>query len=635
MLQKRLAKGESPIVIGVSTEPKIEDYVSKRLLPATPEEKIRQIMVKKLVEEYGYSPKQIQTVPEVYIKKGSKTIGPADIVVFHDEEKLLDNLYIIIEVKREDRTDGLEQLKSYMSPTRSEFGVWFNGKEIVYLQSLREKPFWREIPDIPKKGESLDDVGLYLKKNLIPATELKSIFETCHNYIYANEGLLKEKVFNEVLKLIFIKMADEKSINPNCEFRVTDKELDEIKKGEYSDFKRRITSLFEAVKGHYTDVFPNQSEEINLKPLTIATVVSRLQKYSLFRTPIDVKGLAFQTFVGAHERGERGEFFTPYPILELAVKVLNPKLNEKVLDPACGSGGFLVQTLKYVYNIIDEKRPDLNETQRNKIKEEYARTKIFGIDINPDLARVSKMRMIFYDDGHTGIFSENSLETWEIIRETATEAGSGIIKPETFEIIITNPPFGTKGRITSKRVLRQFELAHIWRRNRTTGKHTKRNELRGSQVPDILFIERCYNFLKDKGRMAIVVPDSILTNTTLEYVREWIKEKMRIIGVVSLPDVTFVPHGTGSKTSILFLQKVSPYELKKLQDEDYSILTSICEKIGYDVRGRTIYKRNEKGQLVDKNGKVVSNEEDAAVDTDIPEIINAFKSFKKRNNVDF
>ena len=188
----------------------IQDYVTGRWLKGRPEEGPRQILEKRLVEEYGYSKNQMEI--EFPIQKGSKRIGPSDIAVFRDEKKILDNLYIVVETKRKERKDGIDQLKSYLSPTNAEFGVWFNGKDIVYLQHLKKAPFFREIPDIPKKGETLEDVGLYQKKDLKPATELKTVFETIHNHIYANEGFLKEKVFNEMLKLIFIKMADEKAL---------------------------------------------------------------------------------------------------------------------------------------------------------------------------------------------------------------------------------------------------------------------------------------------------------------------------------------------------------------------------------------------------------------------------------------
>jgi type I restriction enzyme M protein len=634
--QRRIVNGEPPILVRETRKAEIEDYISRKMVLATPEEQVRQIMVRKLVEEYGYSPKQIQTVPELFITKGSKRIGAADIVVFHDDQKSPDNIYIIVETKRQERKDGLDQLKSYMAPTNAEYGIWFNGRDIIYIQSLKKAPFWREIPDIPKNGETLEDVGLYQKRNLVPATEMKTIFDTCHNYIYANEGLLKEKVFNEVLKLIFIKMVDEKGPSQKCEFRITEKELEELEQDKQNDFLSRIEHLFNNVKQTYPDVFPEQSERINLKPLTIGVVVSRLQKYSLMRTSTDVKGTAFQTFVYAHERGERGEFFTPHPIPYLAVKMLNPHEDEPIIDPACGSGGFLVETMKHVFDQIDKTRQHLSETERQGIKAEYARNNIHGIDINSDLTRISKMRMILYDDGHTGIFSANSLDVFAQISQIAWRAGAGNVKPNKFMVLFTNPPFGTKGLVTDKTILKNYKLAHKWKKNKETGIwEIDESKLLDGQVPDILFIERCLEFLREKGRMAIVLPDGILTNAQQYYVREFVKRNARILAVVSLPQETFIPHGAGAKTSLLFLQKLSKAELSQLKETDYEIFMAICERIGFDIRGRVIHKKNTLGQLIDDKGGIVANEDDAAVDTDVDEIIAAFNQFKKQQNFDF
>ena len=350
---------------------------------------------------------------------------------------------------------------------------------------------------------------------------------------------------------------------------------------------------------------------------------------------MDVKGTAFQTFVYAHERGERGEFFTPYPILQLAVKMLNPRDNEFIIDPACGSGGFLIQTMKHVWDTIDESRSDLSLEARKDVKIKYARIYIKGIDINPELARVSKMHMILYDDGHTGIFSANSLDSFEQINEISLRSGAGEFRPGSFDIAITNPPFGTKGKVTDKMILHLFQLGYKWKRDTKTRELTKTEKLIEGQVPDVLFIERCLHLLRDGGRMAIVVPDGDLNNYSLMYLRTFIKNKARILGVVSLPQETFVPHGAGTKASVLFLQKLPKKELEMLVERDYIIFMAVCKKIGYDIRGRLVLKRNPQGDYIDENGRPVPSKEQAAIDTDIPDIIKAFEDFKKRRNLNF
>jgi type I restriction enzyme M protein len=609
----------------------VRDFLTNRLIRLTPEEQIRQIMLMRLVQEYEYPKEWIKT--EFEIQKGSKRIGAADIVVFRDaKSKDQENIWIIVETKRKERSDGIEQLKTYLSPCKgAKFGIWFNGNDIVYLEVLDHHPYFREVLRIPKCGETT--IHLPEKKDLKPAPELRSIFETCHNYIYANEGLLKEKVFNEFLKLIFIKIVDEKRISAKCEFGITTEEEEEIKEGKPSAFTDRIIKLFDEVKSRYSDVF-EQNERINLKPITLAFVVSQLQEYSLIETKADVKGLAFQTFVYAHQRGERGEFFTPHPIVELAVEMLDPKDDEKFIDPACGSAGFLVSGMNYVKEKFIRERPD-EKSKVNEFLKDYAQTHIVGIDINPDLSKVAKMHMILYDDGHTGIFSANSLLPFDELIKVSEKAGvprSLQPYPNSFDILMTNPPFGSKGKVTDKRILKQFELGYKWKQDKTTGKWIKTDVLQNGQVPDILFIERCLQLLKDGGRMAIVLPDGILNNSSLGYVREFIQQKARILAVVSMPVGTFMHTGVNPKTSVLFLQKLNEEELNRLKKDNYPIFMAVVEKIGYDLNSKTpkvMYKKNERGEIIkDEDGEPI-------IDTDIPLIIEYFRQFKKKYSLDF
>lgn len=336
----------------------------------------------------------------------------------------------------------------------------------------------------------------------------------------------------------------------------------------------------------------------------------------------------------AHQRGERGEFFTPHPIVELAVEMLNPKDDEKFIDPACGSGGFLVRGMNYVKEKFIKERPE-KKSKANEFLKEYAHAHIAGIDVNPDLAKVAKMHMILYDDGHTGIFSANSLLSFDQLITISEKAGvprSLRPNPDSFNILMTNPPFGSKGKITDKRILKQFELGYKWKKDKSTGKWIKTDVLQNGQVPDILFIERCLQLLKDGGRMAIVLPDGNLNNSSLGYVREFIQQKARILAVVSMPVGTFMHAGVNPKTSVLFLQKLNEKELNKLKKANYPIFMAVVEKVGYDLNSKTpkvMFKRDARGEIIkDKNGEPI-------IDTVIPEIISAFKEFKKKYQLDF
>ncbi|MBU3999676.1 type I restriction enzyme HsdR N-terminal domain-containing protein, partial [Patescibacteria group bacterium] len=460
----------------------IKDAISNEWIKKTPEEEVRQIYLQKLIKEYKYPQSHIKT--EVKIQSGqTETKKRADIVVFKNDKNFRpeENAYIIIELKKRDRKDGEEQLKSYINSTTAEFAVWFNGQDIGHFQYSKDPRKHLEIPDIPKYSESLKDIGLYKKRDLVLASELKTVFETIHNHIYANEGYLKDKVFNEVLKLIFIKMIDEKSASADCDFRITVKEKEEIESGNGTNFRKRIESLFEKVKKDFSDIF-DSTDKIILRTQTLAFAVGQLQKYSLIKTEADIKGVAFQTFVHAHSRGERGEFFTPYPILKMAVEMLSPKDNESILDPACGSGGFLVQTLNYIRRMFEKNRPDLSELEIIRNLTSYAINYIRGIDFNPDLARVAKMYMVLYDDGHTGIFSHNSLNSFQKIYDISNHK----IKEESFDIVITNPPFGTKGKVTDKNILDNFEMGHKWKKDDDEWKRSSKiaaENGKGGQVP--------------------------------------------------------------------------------------------------------------------------------------------------------
>ena len=600
---------------------------ASREFPLKPEEQVRLIMVTRLIHEYGYLPDQIGL--EVSVRSGQTTLlKKADIVVFrtaavHDPAS---HAYIIVEVKKRDRKDGVDQLQTYCNNTTAQFGVWFNGNDIVYQHRRREPHQFDDIPDIPAVGETLEDVGRFNKDDLVPATDLRSVFETIHNQIYANQGFLKEKVFHEMLKIIFIKMIDEKSLAAKSDFRITEKELRAVEEGKGDAFVQRITNLFVRVKREYNDVF-DANELINLKPTTLAFVVSQLQRFNLRETPADIKGIAFQTFVSANQRGDRGEFFTPHPIVELMVEMVAPRDAEMLIDPACGSGGFLVYAMAHVWNLFRRKR-GFKDVDLLK----YAHNYIRGIDFNPDLAKVAKMYMVLHDDGHTGIFGgTDALEEWPVLAKAATAAGVKDVQANTFDIVLTNPPFGSKGKVTSKRLLALYHLGHKWRQDKKTKRWVETKTLMQAQVPDILFIERCLDLLVDGGRMAIVLPNSDLNNISLEYVRQFIKERARIVGIISLPVGTFMSSGSNPQPSVVYLQKMSKSAAAELNKNGYAIFMAALKSIGYDLTTKTaptIYRKDSSGLLErDPDGNLI-------VDSDVPEVLRGFEAFRAKHGLE-
>lgn len=592
----------------------VKDLVTGKLVKATPERiEAKIIFAERLLSEYGYSKEQIQTFPEFYIQKGSTKIGPADIVVFENSKKTFDNIYLIVETKRRDKKDGIRQLKSYINPTPAEGGVWFNGSEIAYFRVIRKPPSYTpqliEWRNIPKRGQSWDEIGKYKTSDeLIPAKNLKSIFKVIYYHLYTNSNLPRaERLGGEMTRLLFCKIYDEIYNHSDLKFRASAEEPDE-------KVAERIKEIFEEVKKEYQDVF-EEDEKLLLDAQSIAYVASQLQNYSLLKADKDAVGDAFEVFIGPGLRGEKGQFFTPRNVVRLCVEMLDPKPDEKVIDPACGSGGFLIVALEHVWKKIDEKYKHLPKERIGSKKTEVASKNFYGIDKEFDLAKVSKAYMAIVGDGKGGIFCADTLvnpDEWIPIQRE--KIGLGF-----FDVLLTNPPFGSKIPITSRSLLEQYELGFKWKRDKKTGNWERTHKVLDKQVPQILFIERCLNLLKPGGRMAIVLPEGVYGNPTDGYIFEYIFKNAKILAIVSCPHETFQP-STHTKTSILFLEKVANNK------KDYNFFMAIAEKAGHDKNGKTIYKMDDRGNyILDKDGNPI-------VDDDLPTIAERFKEFVNNGN---
>jgi len=436
--------------------------------------------------------------------------------------------------------------------------------------------------------ESLLPESLPNLLELKPSMNLSAIFDECHNYTYANEGLLKDKIFHEVVKLLIMKLYDEQnSSKSGLQFGITSSEYRSILANVSNDFENRMTKLFDIVRRKYQTLFLDDA--LKLKILTLAYIVGRLQYISLTKTPGDIKGQAFQVFVYRHQRGDRGEFFTPHPIVKLAVEMIAPQLNENVIDPACGSGGFLIETILY----ICRNNPDFD-------KPTYIRERIRGIEFNPDVALSAMMRIAFEGGAGTEIACSNALVECEQ-------------QNTSFDVVLTNPPFGSKGKVEDQRILKSYILARKWNKKQNKDWEVTRNVLAG-QSPEILFIEKCLKLLRPEGQLAIVLPDGLLQNITNSHIRFWIRSQAKVLAVVSIPQEAFIPYGTGIKTSLLLLQKL-PSKAEK-------VFMARIQKIGYDVKGQPIYKRDEFGRMIRTSSGL------NVIDTDIEEIATAYNNFK-------
>ncbi|MYC40640.1 MAG: N-6 DNA methylase [Candidatus Dadabacteria bacterium] len=441
--------------------------------------------------------------------------------------------------------------------------------------------------------------------SLEKSDKLLKVFEDVHNHIYANDGLFPEQALEETIKILFLKIFDEK--NKKFEFKITSSEYENIINGKNeSDFLSRLYKLQENTFTYFSDLF-EKDEKIKLKDNSLAFVFNKLQNIDLLNSSNDVKGLAFQKFIHASQRVGRGQFFTPEQVVKLCVEIIQPKSNEKVLDPACGSGGFLSSTLQYIY---------LNEPGKAK---DFARNNAYGIEINKTAATVAKMMMILDGDGFCNIIRHDSLSDWNSIDAELNKTSKTNLKTyrNYFDIVLTNPPFGTQGKITSKSILKNFDLGYKW--NEFDSKFYKSGDLLHGQVPEILFIERCLKFLKPGGRMAIVLPNGDFENSSLSYLRNYIKEQADVLDIIKLPQETFIPSGTGVKTSILFLKK------KNDEKPTEKIYFAQVTKLGYagNKNGSLIYKK-------DNSGNIQKNEKgEFKVDEDISDVISSYINFKK------
>ncbi len=609
------------------------DYIDDTFRKDTPEEYVRQTIEKRLVNEHKYKREQIKI--EFGLRLGSRH-PRADIVVFPESSHTFTqgDIWLIVECKSEvveqgNKKDGVDQLKSYMSACPNcEWGMWTNGKykEVLRKEQEKGKYVFREYNDIPPADGSVDDIDRPKRNKLKKAYEdnLVMVFKTCHNHVYITDGLQKQLAFFELLKLIFCKTLDEQNVGQPLEFYATSQER-ASPDGQLT-VKNRVKQIFEKVKRRFPQIF-GSNDEIELLPRSLSWIVTELQPYSLLETHVDVKGKAYEELVGANLRGDRGEFFTPRNIMQMAVKMINPKPDEKVCDPACGTGGFLIMAMTHVVEKLKhEAEKDFGKPEsawkdterdnfRDKIKE-IAQSNFYGFDINPDLVKATKMNMVMNNDGSGNIYRNDSLLpphewAWELKQQLAQalHIDSGNISNAHnigfFDVVVTNPPFGSRIPIKGGHILEQFNLGYIWRNARYTVNNqtgwTVSSDFQSSVPPEQLFIERCLQFLKPGGRLAIVLPDSILSNPSLVYVRHWLTRKARILASVDLPVDTFQP-GNGTQTSVLIIQKKTEKEIQVEQGtgkiRPYNVFMTMVERVGHDKRGNTIFQRDDHGNEI-------------------------------------
>lgn len=581
-------------IINKGSENNANYYVSclirEKEIKLNPEEIVRQLYLYKVINEYKYPKSRIQVEYSVHF---GREIKRADIVIM--DKIQITTPYIIVEVKKPKLKDGKEQLKSYCNATGSTMAVWTNGSQVSYFHR-KDPNYFEPIPNIPTSDKSLKDILQvdFTFDNLIEIDilktqkkSLKDIILDMEDEVLANAGV---DVFEEVFKLVFIKLFDElegaRDKSKNLEFR---------NYGESdSELKQKIENIFNKAKKRWEGVFGND-EKIKLSPSHLSVCISSLESVKLFNSNLEVIDDAFEYLVNKSAKSEKGQYFTPRYVIDMCVKMLNPKKHESMIDPASGSCGFPIHTCFYVWKqIYKEKGIEASHlfTAEDKIPEckDYVRENIFGIDFDEKSVRVSKMLNLIAGDGHSNVLYLNSIDYdnwdewiknedwidiyndgWKKLKKFRTKKDeNGSFE---FDILMANPPFA--GDIKESRILARYELSK-----------NENDKVQNKVGRDILFIERNLNMLKSGGRMAIVLPQGRFNNSSDKRIRNFINERARILAVIGLHGNVFKPH-TGTKTSVLLLQKWDDKLCPKV--EDYNIFFATMSKPGKDNSGDKIY----------------------------------------------
>ncbi len=648
----------------VKNKPYVDCIIREKEVQLKPEEVVRQLYTKKLIDKYGYPKNRIRFEHPVQFGRETKA---ADIAVFDKHRPTVE--YIIVEVKKPKLKDGKEQLRSYCNATGAPIGVWTNGRQISHY-NRKDPNFFNDITDIPKTDQTLEDILKerftwrdLIIKDKIPneGKSLKSIITEMEDEVLANAGV---DVFEEVFKLVFIKLNDE--MKSSKDKGILDSIIEaNLSKKEYSDYetlkkflsvndevlkyhknfrvlefrntgqsegelKNKIQKLFDDAKKQWPGVFSDESK-IDLSPSHLSICVSSLHDVKLFNSNLQVIDEAFEYLVSKSSKGEKGQYFTPRHVIDMCVKMLNPQKGEYMIDTASGSCGFPVHTIFYITGHLFE-NADISKEEKDNV------LKVFGIDFDEKVVRVARTLNLIAGDGESNVLHLNTLD-YDRWNETISNPdwrdtyGSGFRRLEklkkdsnsykefSFDILMANPPFA--GDIKESRIIHKYELGY-----------NQKKKPKSKVGRDILFIERNLHFLKPGGRMAIVLPRGRLNNTSNKDIRDFIAYNARINAVVGLHDNTFKPH-SGTKTSVLFLQKWDEKLCPK--KDDYPIFFAVSGKSGKDNSGDPIYLKNSQGKpKLDKYNHLIVNHDLHNQGGELPNgIAESFIDWAKKEKLSF
>lgn len=639
---------------------KIYSPLRDKWLVLTPEEQVRQSYICRLVNVYGYDLEQMDEELKVNNSHRGQGKARADIVIWKSKEDKKKNkaAFVVVECKAETvkiRQEDYYQGANYAAWSGASFFVTTNEKETKFFRVDKDSmpKDLDEIIDIPNASIINDQKKvdkLLSKTKAFSRDEFAKLLQKCHNIIRNNDKLSPEAAFDEISKILFMKIRYER--NPDEEVLFS---LEKFQRDE-QQFEKNIKKhlpveaqipymqyLFKATKDEFAeDKLFDSYETIRIKQYSFEQIVKELEKYNLSATSDDVKGIAFEHFLGTTFRGELGQFFTPRTIVDFMVEVLDPQEGETICDPTCGSGGFLIKSFEYIRDKIekdvenykkelkakffDEKYEKLSEKEQLDINERYSNilkklnsdinvpnksyskqtdaeknrrisklssSCIYGTDANPRMARTSKMNMIMHGDGHGGVHHHDGLINVNGIFENR------------FDVILTNPPFGARiekdyklsetDRFYDEEKLKEYEkrygddcIRQIKELNKAIDDGQKildRFDLgKVSGLTEVLFMERCLKLLKPGGRMGIVLPEGVLNNSNLQKVRDYFESEAKILLITSIPQDVFIASGATIKPSLLFFKRFTDEERKQYSEAKNKATKTVDKEFEHQIK---------------------------------------------------
>lgn len=670
--------GDGPVGPESLGENEIIDFITAKPVKLKGNEEVRQQIAHTLYEEYGIAVHDMHRGFPIQVKADGQrhTIKRADIAIFEPEtEHTMANLRRVVICKpapKEGRagskvrthlqaTDDINDLKDLLGTEEwpdVRYGLWTNGLDFFFLYkdskrfgaTFEPRANWPLADESAEPGASAPVIKLRRGEEAM----LKTVFRRCHNYIHGNEGMPKDAAFWQFLYLLFAKVHDERvnlrTRRPREFYAGPSEPFDP--EGQKA-IRKRIDGLFSEVKKTYP-LFEAR-DELRISDRAVAFIVGEIAPYDLTGTDADYKGIAYQELVGANLRGDRGQYFTPRDAVKLMVDILDPKEDETVLDPACGTGGFLRETLRHLHNEWreDEGTPGLPDTAEQLIVHQdrlraYSKKHLFGADFDPFLARAANMGVMLLTGDEGNVYHMDSLAFPGGHLPDVAKAVENVPFGKV-DVLMTNPPFGTMIKIEDPVILEMYRngVARPWTRDKDTGRVVAADVKISSMSPEQLFIQRAVDWVRSEGKIGIVLPNGILSNPgpADEGIRKWILENCWVLASIELPVEAFI-HAAGVNilTTLLFLKKKPLWKMSDAalsgQQPDYPVFMAVAEKVGVDRRGNDVYKRNPDGtvvweyQVVGKTASSSGRIQEIhryvkAIDNDLPKIAEAYKKFRE------